>query len=137
MANNIVFRDYSMKVKAALNDAVIAWLHEASGAVEAQAKRNSRVDTGQLKGSWKYVVDEGKLESQIGSPLQNAIWEEFGTGEFAANGNGRKTPWKYQDAKGNWHVTRGKRPNRTLQRAIDSKRNAIISRFKQIMKGLS
>lgn len=68
------------------------FLHEAGGEIQAQTQRNSRVDTGQTKGSYKYMVDEGKDESTVavGSDLENAIWEEFGTGEYALHGRWKK-----------------------------------------------
>lgn len=83
------------RVKAEINNAAVAFLHEAAGELEAQVKRNTKVDIGQLKDSWRYVVDESKLEAQVGSPLENAIWEEFGTGEYALNGNGRSGYWVF------------------------------------------
>ena len=88
-----------------------AWLYEAAGELEAQVKRNTKVGTGQLKNSWTYKVDESKGEATIGSPLENAIWEEFGTGQYALHGDGRKTPWVYKDDKGKWHTTIGKHPH--------------------------
>lgn len=118
----IEFTDNSARVKSELEDVALAWLEEAGGELVAQVKRRTRVDTGQLKGSWRYTINRGKLEAKIGSPLENAIWEELGTGEFALNGNGRKTPWVYQDAKGNWHKTTGKRPKRALHEAFQSSR---------------
>lgn len=48
------FSDNSAQVMEALDDAVIAYLHEAGGELEAQVKRNSRVSSGQLKNSWTY-----------------------------------------------------------------------------------
>jgi len=75
---SVQFTDNSAAVKAALDDAVKAYLHESGGELEAQVKRNSRVGTGQLKNSWGYKVDESKGECVVGSPLENAIWEEFG-----------------------------------------------------------
>lgn len=90
MANNVEFRDCSISVKAAIKDTLIAALYEAAGAVVSQTAKNTRVDTGQLKGSWTYAVDEAEVEAAIGSPLENAIWEEFGTGLYALNGDGRK-----------------------------------------------
>ncbi len=86
------FIDNSAKFKAAMTDGVRAFLEEAGGEIQSQTQRNSRVDTGQTKGSYKYVVDEGSTESSvvIGSNLENAIYEEYGTGEYALHGNGRK-----------------------------------------------
>lgn len=91
--SNIKFDDFSIKIKNVIEDTAVAYLHEASGEIEAQARRNSRVDTGQTKGSWSYSINEDELESRVGSPLENAIWEEFGTGEYALKGNGRKGGW--------------------------------------------
>lgn len=135
---SVEFQDFHVQVNNAIEDCVMAFLEEAASEIESQARRNSHVDTGQLKGSWAHRVDEAEKEATIGSPLENAIWEEFGTGEYAANGNGRKGGWFYVDDKGNGHFTHGKKPNRTLQSAFDSKKSKIINRAKQIFKeGLS
>lgn len=128
----VQFQDFSIQVKEALDEKAIAFLYEVAAELKTQAARNSRVDTGQLKGSWNYNVDESTYEATIGSPLENAIWEEFGTGEYAANGDGRKGGWFYVDDKGNGHFTCGKTPNHTLQKAFDSKKNAIINRAKEM-----
>lgn len=130
----VKFTDNSAKVKGALNDAVIAYLHEAGGELEAQVKRNSRVGSGQLKNSWAYTVDESKGETTVGSPLENAIWEEFGTGEYALHGDGRKNGWYYQDDKGKWHHTYGKHPHRAFHRAFISLKSALIKRAQQVLK---
>lgn len=131
---DIEFVDNRVQVNKALDDAVGAFLLEASAAIVSAAARGSRIDSGQLKGSWKANVNESKGEAVIGSELENAIWEEFGTGEYAAKGDGRKGGWSYQDDNGNWHHTTGKKPNRTLQRAFDSTKGKIINRAKQIFK---
>lgn len=135
---NIQFNDYSMRVTQAINAACNAWLHEAAGEVESATKRgcDSYVDTGQTKNSWQYKVDEGSKEAVIGSNYQNAIWEEFGTGVYAAKGDGRKTPWKYQDAEGNWHKTIGKKPRHIFQKAYYSLKNKLRTSLQERMKGL-
>lgn len=133
---SVRFEDNSARVKAALNEATIAWLYEASGELEAQVKRNTQVGTGQLKNSWTYNVDESKGEATIGSPLQNAIWEEFGTGQYALHGDGRKTPWSYQDDKGKWHRTTGKHPRRALDHAFTTLKKPLQDRLKSILKGM-
>lgn len=133
----VQFTDNSVQVKAALDEAAIAYLYEASGELEAQVKRNSRVGkTGQTKNAWTHVVDEGKLEATVGNPLENAIWEEFGTGEFALKGDGRKGGWYYQDeTDGTWHHTYGKTPHRAFQSAFNSLKNALIRRAEEVLKG--
>lgn len=131
----VQFTDNSAKVKATLNDAAIAYLYEAAGEIEAQVKRNSRVGTGQLKNSWSYRVDEADGVATVGSPLENAIWEEFGTGEFAVNGDGRKGGWSYQDENGNWHFTVGKKPNRAFMSAFNSLKPALIKGAQEVIGG--
>lgn len=131
---DVEFEDFSIKVMEALDDTALRFLEEAASEIESQAQRNSRKDTGQLKGSWAHIVDDGKMEATIGSPLENAIWEEFGTGEYAVKGDGRKGGWSYQDDKGDWYHTKGKKPNRTLQRAFENTKGKIINRAKQIFK---
>lgn len=132
----VEFKDNSLKVKAALNEKTIAWLHEAAGEIESQTKRNTRVDAGQLKNSWANTVDESNGTATVGSPLKNAVWEEFGTGEYALHGDGRKTAWTYKDRKGKWHRTSGKRPSRALNNAFASSKGKLKSRLEKMLKEL-
>lgn len=130
------FTNNSARVKAALNEAIVAYLYEAGGELEAQVKRNSRVgSTGQTKNAWTHKVDESKGECVVGNPLENAIWEELGTGEFALHGDGRKGGWFYKDEEGKWHHTFGKKPHRAFQRAFNSLKNALIRRAEEVLKG--
>jgi len=133
---SIKFENNSIQIKAALNEKTIAFLHEAAGEIESQVKRNTPVDTGQLKGSWGYKVDEGKGEATIGSSLENAIWNEYGTGQYALMGGGRKTPWKYKDIHGKWHRTKGKRPRRSLTTAFHSVQGKLQNELAEKLKGL-
>ena len=132
MAGNVQFADFSVQVINALEDAVDAYLNEAGGEMVSQTQRNTRVDTGQLKGSWQYKVDGNT--ATIGSPLENAIWEEFGTGEHALEGNGRQGGWAYEDAKGEWHFTRGKKPSRAFHHAFNTCKPKLIRRAEQVLK---
>lgn len=132
---SVKFTDNSMKVKAAIEEAALQYLHEVSGELVSATQRNTPVDTGQLKGSWNYIVDDGELESKIGSPLENAIWTEFGTGEYALKGNGRKGGWKYKDGRGIWHFTHGKTPVRMLHKSFTALKPKLIKRAEQVLKG--
>lgn len=132
---DIEFTDNSAIVKAAVSEGVRAFLYEAGGELQAQTMRNSRVDTGQTKGSYQYKVQEGTGEStaHVGSNLQNAIWEEFGTGEYALHGDGRKGGWVYVDAWGKGHFTRGKTANRPLYNAFNMLREKLKRRLQEIL----
>lgn len=133
---SVVFNDFTKIVLDKIQETGEQFLEEVGGEVEAQAKRNTKVDTGKTKGSWEHIVDADKMEVQIGSRYQNALWEEFGTGIYALNGDGRKTKWVYRTEDGKFHATVGKKPRRALYRAYESKKNAIIReakrRFKEI-----
>lgn len=128
--------DNTLRVINELNDKAVSFLYEASGELQHEVQQNTRVDTGQLKGSWRYSVDESNLESTIGSPLENAIWEEFGTGEYAVNGNGRKGGWFYVDAKGDGHFTKGKTPQHAFTNAYNTLRDPIQDIIKQLLQEL-
>lgn len=132
---DVKFEDFSVQVKGAIDDAVMQYLHEAAGELVSQTARSSPVDTGELKNSWNYNIDEGKQEAKVGSPIENAIWNEFGTGEFALEGNGRKGGWKYKDDHGDWHFTRGKAPQRTFKKSYDALKPKLIKRAEQVLKG--
>ena len=136
MSGNVEFIDNSAKVKAALDKSIIAFFHEVGGEIVSQAARRTRVDTSQLKGSWDYKIDEGAKTVTIGSPEQNAIWEEFGTGMYALKGDGRKTPWKYQHPKRGWVTTRGKTPQRMLFNAWEASKGKVEKQLQKVLKGL-
>ena len=132
---DVKVEDFSLQVIGALDDAVIEYLHEAGSTLQRQAANNTRIGTGETAGKWAYVVDESKGVCTIGNPLQNAIWEEFGTGEYALAGNGRKGGWHYQGDDGKWHHTYGKTPTRAFHNAYVAKKDAIIRRAEQVFKG--
>lgn len=62
---------------------------------------------GALKQSLTFALDLAKKTVTIGSNLFYSVYVELGTGIFAEKGNGRKTPWVWQDFNGEWHFTRG------------------------------
>ena len=152
---SVKFEDFRVKCKNAMGDAAIAFLYEAGGELSSQTARNTAVDKSQLKGSWDYVVDEGELQATVGSPLQNAIWEEFGTGEYALKKNGRKTPW-YIPVEGYtgkkkptyngkvvivygkngtaFYKTNGKKPKRTLFNAFETSKEKLKRRAEEHFK---
>ena len=134
--SSVKFIDNSVQVKAAIEAAAIKWLHEAAGEIQGQAMRNTRVDTGKTKQSWEYKVDTAAMKATVGSNAENAIWEEFGTGQYALKGDGRKTPWHYQDREGNWHTTTGKQPTRAFYKAYKMSKPKLKKSFENSMRGL-
>lgn len=155
--STVELKNYLPDISKQVEKTAMQWLEETSGELEAQTKRNSRNDYGQTKNSWTHKVDKGKGEAVVGSPLENAIWEEYGTGEFAAEGNGRKTPWyvpvesvtgtKKPSFNGKvivvygkngqaFYKTNGKAPQKMLHKAWDSvmpkAKKALAAKMKTI-----
>lgn len=146
---DVEFEDNRIEVKNTLHRAAVAYLYDAVGELQAKTRRNSRVDTKQTVGSYEYHVNPDKLEGVIGSNLENAIWEEFGTGEYALNHDGRKGGWyvpeeklsekaktkmkKYIAKDGKvYYFTKGKAPNRPMYKAFSALKNKLIQRAKEI-----
>lgn len=134
---DIQFENFSIKVKHAIDQKGANFLEEVGGLLETQSARNSREVTGQTKGSFKHKVVKSEMTVYIGSDYQNALWEEFGTGEYAINGDGRKGGWLYTDDEGKTHFTRGKHPSRAMFNAYEQHRSKIIKRAQSIFGGMS
>lgn len=152
---DVEFIDNHLQVNRAIDDAVGAFLLEASAELVSATARNTQVDNGQLKGSWAANVDEAKGEAVVGSPLENAIWTELGTGEWALKRNGRVGAWYvpvekvtgskkptfngkvvivYGKDGQKFYKTNGKKPVRMLQTAFDRNKGKIIRRAEQIFR---
>ena len=129
--------DYTIEVKGAMKELAYRAVEEASGELESQVKRNTAVDTGQTKNAWTHSVktSDDETTGTVGNPMENSIWEEFGTGEYALNGDGRKGGWFYVDEKGNEHFTHGKHPRRPFHNAYTSLKNKLIKHMQDIFKG--
>lgn len=125
-------------VKEALNDQCQAFLIQAGQILKSQVRDLTRIKSGRTKNSWDYllIVKGGDQSVQVGSPLENAIWEEFGTGEYALEGNGRKGGWSYVDEKGNGHFTHGKKPSRALYYACKNAKPVIKQLFEDTVGGV-
>lgn len=106
-------------------------LEEACLIVENDAKTRCPADTGQLRSSIQHRVIGN--EGEVFTNVSYAMYVEFGTGIYAEAGNGRQTPWSYQDAKGNWHTTRGMTAQPFLRPALDSNRAEIGQCFEGLL----
>ena len=156
---DVIFEDFSFKVKDAIDDRINIALEECAGELESQTKRNSRVGQAgaPTKNSFKHKVDELKHIAYIGSNEENAIWEEFGTGEHALEGKGRKGAWYvpveevvgykkptfngkvvivYGKNGKKYYKTNGKKPSRAFWNAYTSMKPKIIKRIQNTLKGL-
>lgn len=139
----VVFRDFSVQLKAAVNKTSLAWLGETANEIASKAASTCQMssdDGGQLRGSYQSKVNGST--AKVGSPLESAYWEEWGTGEYAAHGDGRPGWWVYVEGMNNHsaktrseenaqevaasmradgfpaHATNGRPPSYTLENAF-------------------
>ena len=106
----VTFNDYSPQVLEEMHNAVMRALERIGSQAEGYAKDLAPVAKekgGTLRNSISHKVAEDEKTVYIGSNIKYAPYVELGTGIYAEGGGGRPTPWVYQDAKGNWHWTRG------------------------------
>ena len=135
---DVIFKDNRSIIIREMEDSIDGVLLEVSAELVSQTARNTRVKSSQTKNSWAANVNKtaNGYEAVIGSPLENAIWEEFGTGEHALKGKGRKGGWFYEDEEGNGHFTHGKKPSRAFWHAYTSLKSKIIKHIQDSLKGL-
>lgn len=115
---DVKFTDNSGKVLAEFRDSALRALEKCGLTAEAYAKKLCPVDTGALRNSISHTVDEGEPAAYVGTNSEYGPYVEYGTGIYATEGGGRPTPWVYQDAKGNWHMTHGQRAQPFLKPAV-------------------
>ncbi len=113
---NIRIVDNSEKVKEELQAACLRALERCGMVAEGLAKKQVPVDTGNLRNSITHQVESDEPAVYIGSNSEYAAYVELGTGKYYPGG--RQTPWVYQDAKGNWHLTHGQRAKPYLKPAV-------------------
>lgn len=112
----VVFNDYSAEVLDTMHDAVVRALERCGEQAEGYAKDLTPVDTGNLRNSITYQVDESELAAYIGTNVEYAPYVELGTGKYAEGG--RPTPWVYRDDNGNYHWTAGNQAQPFLAPAV-------------------
>lgn len=129
--------DYSKERSADLERAAVKALTKVGLIVEDSAKTKARFDTGQLRdGIGNKVVPKGtETVVVVGSNDEHFPHNEWGTGEFAENGLGRKGGWFYKTPDGQGHFTMGMTPQPMLRPAfrenLDNAKNIIASTFKE------
>ena len=102
--------------------------------LEDVAREKAPKRTGQLKGSLESSVERqgSTITATVSSPEFYAPYQEFGTGLFAVNGDGRKTGWVYEDElTGEKVFTRGNRPHPFLAPALRENTDVVMRYLKE------
>lgn len=124
--------DMTKEVLEAMKSQVLLGMEACGMEAEGYAKADCPVDTGRLRNSvaHKVVQEEENTVLYVGSNVEYALYHEYGTGIYAENGMGRKTPWVYIDDKGVRHVTRGVKPRHMLKNSLANHKE----RYKAILE---
>lgn len=93
--------------------------------LEGEAKKNCPVDQGPLRAAMFSNVEmtSNEIIGTVANSMEYAPYVHQGTGIYAKDGKGRKTPWKYEVKKGKykgWYTTKGQKPQPFLE---DAKKN--------------
>lgn len=130
---NIEITDNSGLVKEEMQAAVLRALEKCGLTAEAIAKKLCPVDTGNLRNSITHQVQAIEPAAYVGTNNEYAAYVELGTGKYYPGG--RKTPWTYQDAKGNWHLTHGQRAQPFLKPAVADHAAQYMEIIEKELKG--
>ena len=120
------------EVKVAIGDTLETAGTKGMLVIEGGARDKVSVDIGELRRGITTKTLE-KIENSVkigtGTNLEYAPYLEYGTGIYAENGEGRKTPWVYYYAgtKGpeGWRFTRGMKAKPFLRPAYDENKERV------------
>ena len=149
---NFKITDNRTAVISALESAVGKTLEEIGMRAMGYAIMNAPVGTpestgivkysgGSLRNSINYKVVENSVHvgTNITSGETNepyGLYVELGTGVYADNGQGRKSPWIWTDKNGKKHWTKGIKPTHFLRNSIsehmEEYRKVVIDGLKNI-----
>lgn len=119
-------------------------------AVARVMKQKAPVDTEKLKPNIQVKDDstDTELNVKVGifaeSAINYAIYQEFGTGIYAENGQGRQTPWLWQVKSQKWAdifgielgdsvVWHGNQPHPFVRPAWDENKDAVEENLKKAL----
>jgi HK97 gp10 family phage protein len=109
-------------------------MKDAAHFIEEVAEMKAPKDTGELIGSIESKVerDATTITGIVFATAEHAPYQEFGTGIFAVNGDGRQTGWAYEDPKtGELVFTRGNRPHPYLGPALRENKDVVLNYLKE------
>jgi len=96
-------------------------------------RANVPVDKGTTKLSIDSHITESsaaKVIDEVGPETEYAVYLEYGTGEFAESGSGRKGGWFYKDSNG-WHFTKGMPARPYIRPSVTNGANEVFNAISQ------
>lgn len=132
-----ILRQMAQKIDAGLEACGNQAVTHAKNILTAGIKRHADswyTPTGALRNSITHAVSDGEV--QIGTNMEYAIYNEYGTGVYLESDNGvqgRQTPWAYEGPDGEVHWTRGMKALHFLKNAVDNHKEQYINILKQFL----
>lgn len=123
----LVFKDNTDAVIDNLERNAAVMLEELGHRVEDYMKAGTPVGTTESTGVERYIGGTLRqrmthivigYELYVGSNVSYAVYVEYGTGIYASDGSGRKSPWVWRDKNGDYHWTRGIHPQHMILNAV-------------------
>jgi hypothetical protein len=137
--SEVEFKDHTKEALSALQRVANQGLIKVAEILVSQTKSLTPVKTGALRGSIQRTEPElnGTMAKiSVGTPLMYGLYLEYGTGEHAENGQGRKGGWVYIDARGKGHFTKGLEPRKMFRTAARVKAPDAMAVFAKTLKGI-
>lgn len=101
--------------------------------IQSTAKALAPVDDGALRDSIEMELLQDGLTAKVTVGVEYAVYVNFGTGIYAKEGDGRKTPWTYySDKLGRFVTTRGQRPQEFWGPAIDAGERYFMTEMRRL-----
>lgn len=113
-------------------DAMRKGMLQAVTMVQESATDKAPSDTGNLKRSIDFEVEEDGSEGVVFSNCEYAPYVEIGTGIHSTKGTGRKTAWRYHGSHG-WVTTKGNVAQPFLKPAVDENKSNIQKCFEGLI----
>lgn len=113
---SVEFKNNKPQVETEFEQACLRALERIGLQAEGYAIDLVPVDTGDLKNSITHLIKADENAVYIGSNKKYAPYVELGTGMYYPGG--RREPWAYKDANGEWHFTHGQKAQPYLKPAV-------------------
>lgn len=143
--------EYDVVIKSNTHDIIkileskgLAALEEVGLRAEGHAKKKAPVGTPESTGIVGYVSSGLRKsithkstgsEVYIGTNQFYGVYVELGTGIYATDGKGRKSPWTWYDKNGKAHFTHGMKPVHYLRDAVVDHKEEYRKVFLKYLKG--
>lgn len=115
------------KAKKNINKSVDKGFKKASEFIIKEIQNNllrqNAKDTGTLIKSYTAEITDDGFE--VGSDKDYSAYVEFGTGVYAEDGKGVKSPWAFKNSNGEWRMTNGMRPRPHVRPAFEDNADEI------------